>query len=1608
MGRVRIETSRPSSSSSSSSPPVVTTSTSITETVNGEHDFRISGYSLSKGIGIGKYVASDTFMVGGYSWAIYFYPDGKSLEDNASYVSLFIALASDGSDVRALFELTLIDQSGKERHKVHSHFGRALESGPYTLKYRGSMWGYKRFFRRSALETSEYLKDDCLQVHCCVGVVRSHTDGPKSYSIHVPPSDIGQHFGRLLESGKGTDVSFEVNGETFAAHKLVLAARSPVFSAQLFGPMKDQNNQPIKVEDVLAPVFKGLLHFIYWDKLPDMEELTGLNTKWASTSMYQHLLAAADRYGLERLLMLCESNLCEDVAINTVATTLALAEQHRCLQLKFMCLKFVALPENLRESCPDVLTDLLEHVARNNEHSLAKCTRLNTFILDGSDVNGRRSVPTSRAAENLTMPVTNTNLWDGVIEMTKYAQIQATDPSIWAAQLSASLMAAGVSVPSPEVAGLLVSHLCWANNVPIVWKFLEKAIALRLVPPMLVLALLSNSVIPSRKSQPAAYRLYLELLRRLIFSSTSEVNGPHYHKIMKSVDDALHLSQRFGILSSEPGIILVDFIFVMVWQLLDASLDDEGLLEIVPEKNFFSPIKSQEMNIDDHNIGAKKIDCNDRLYKSNTTIAVEIIGEFYRNKITSRILYLARRNMPIHWGNFVYNLRLLAAKSTSLRNSRNISPEALLKLTSDNSALVSHKFKTVSLQQFHAVMASGSLVSSAGPSHIASHSAIWLPIDLFFEDIMEGTVVATTSAAETLTSLLKAHQAITQASWQDAFLGLWIAALRLVQREEGAVEGPIPRLDTCLCVLLCITTLATVNIVDEEESALIEENEHGKMHMRSETKVFGNCRKSLVSSLQQLGDFEGLLTPPSYVTSLANQAAAKAMFFFSGLGVGSGYLDGVSLNDMPITCSGDLRHLIVEACIARHLLDTSAYLWPGYVKGHTNQLPRPISSQMPGWSSLMKGSPLTPPMVHALVSTPASSLAEIEKLYEIATDGSNAEKISAATILCRASLTRGWNIQEHTGFFIIKLLSPPVPQDYSGTESHLLASAPLLNVLLLGISFIDCIQIFSLHGLVPHLAGVLMPICEVFGSCSPTISWTLPAGEHLCPLAVFSNAFTLLLKLWRFDQPPFEHVGDITPVGSQLTPEFLLLARNSQLVSRGDSHEVQNKRKRLFRQCDLSSVGPVFLDSFPKLKLWYRQHQACIASTLSDLKPGTSVYQIFDALLNMMFRKKNRGAKSLTSSTSGSSNSSGSVTNDCTLHLKLPAWDILEAVPFALDAALTACAHGRLSPRELTTGLKGLADFLPASMVTIVSYLSAETTRGLWKPASMNGTDWPSPAANLSMVWLVGNLFSSDYCGTSSATLPLPLAALVSLTITYKVDRITEPLLNLAGPALNTLGACCPWPCMPIIVALWTQKAKRWTDFLVFSASQTVFHHNNDAVVQLLRVCFQSTLGLNSPSVITNSGGVGKQLFAITSIESDQLASLTGNLLGHGFGSHCSGGITPVAPGILYLRVRRSVRDLVFMTEEIVSLLIHSVKDILTTDLNKVDSGGMIGMLKGYALAYFTILSGSFAWGIDSASSASKKRPVILGAHLGFMAASALDGGRGGFAELEQRAKEVG
>ncbi|KAL3812709.1 hypothetical protein ACJIZ3_013977 [Penstemon smallii] len=343
--------------------PSFTKSTSKTVTVKGTHRFEIQGYSLTKGMGVGKCVSSDTFSVGGHLWQIQFYPDGylKVDESGQIYVSLYIKLVSKWEEeIRTCFEYVLLDQSGNKLHKGHKNF---------TIKEGSTLWGIQKFHKRTELEASQFIKDDCLTIQCTVGVMKTSMDIPKAFAQPLPLPDLGQIYEQLLESKEGSDVSFEVEGEMFYAHKLILSTRSPVFKAQFFGALKEENTHCIKIEEMQAPVLKALLRFIYCDVIPD------LDSNYATTIMRQHLLAAADRYGIERLKSLCELRLCENITINNVALTLALAEQHACFQLKSTCLEFLGLPtnleavmqtdgfKNLKENCPAVIDWLLKYVA---------------------------------------------------------------------------------------------------------------------------------------------------------------------------------------------------------------------------------------------------------------------------------------------------------------------------------------------------------------------------------------------------------------------------------------------------------------------------------------------------------------------------------------------------------------------------------------------------------------------------------------------------------------------------------------------------------------------------------------------------------------------------------------------------------------------------------------------------------------------------------------------------------------------------------------------------------------------------------------------------------------------------------------------------------------------------------------------------------------------------------------------------------------------------------------------------------------------------------------------------------------------------------------------
>ncbi|PUZ50652.1 hypothetical protein GQ55_6G075400 [Panicum hallii var. hallii] len=318
--------------SSSQGPVSTTASTCTAETARGRHTFVVAGYSLHRGLGFGKFIRSATFYVGGHGWSLRCYPDGHTgKESNQDFVCAYLELmaGTGAAEVRAVYDLRLVDQlTGESKVLFHPAAPRAFSGG--------ARW----FIRRTELEASTYLRGDRIVTECNVTVIVTKQEAEPQTPceiIQAPPSDLPVGFGKLLQTEEGADVAFKVQ-ETFRAHRVVLAARSPVFKAELYGPLRERNDGGvIPVEDVHPGAFRALLHFIYTDSLPAMDDLDGDENR----EIVKHLLVAADRYAMERMKLVCASILSRRLDVESVSTTLALTDRYSCGKLKDACIQYI-------------------------------------------------------------------------------------------------------------------------------------------------------------------------------------------------------------------------------------------------------------------------------------------------------------------------------------------------------------------------------------------------------------------------------------------------------------------------------------------------------------------------------------------------------------------------------------------------------------------------------------------------------------------------------------------------------------------------------------------------------------------------------------------------------------------------------------------------------------------------------------------------------------------------------------------------------------------------------------------------------------------------------------------------------------------------------------------------------------------------------------------------------------------------------------------------------------------------------------------------------------------------------------------------------------------
>ncbi|KAF7054305.1 hypothetical protein CFC21_062007 [Triticum aestivum] len=321
-----------------------TSSRCVVQTASATHDFVIANYSLIRYLPPGEAVSSGIFSVGGYEWTIMFYPGGTlyytdtqpgyapaCVKSPPGCASACVKICNGATGVPASFSLGFLNR-----------YGEALPATCATAVFRASpsdRSGFLDVGRTLDLASPWYLNDDCLTIRCVLAVIFEHTENTKiGPAALVPRPDLPSHLKCMLTDGKGTDVTFDVGGRSFPAHRCLLAARSPVFNAELFGPMREKDMKIIKINDMEPAIFELLIHFVYMDSLPNDGED-------CSTAVTQHLLVAADRYGLARLKQMCDAKLRASLNTETVAATLALAEQHHCPLLREACEAFKSSSE---------------------------------------------------------------------------------------------------------------------------------------------------------------------------------------------------------------------------------------------------------------------------------------------------------------------------------------------------------------------------------------------------------------------------------------------------------------------------------------------------------------------------------------------------------------------------------------------------------------------------------------------------------------------------------------------------------------------------------------------------------------------------------------------------------------------------------------------------------------------------------------------------------------------------------------------------------------------------------------------------------------------------------------------------------------------------------------------------------------------------------------------------------------------------------------------------------------------------------------------------------------------------------------------------------------
>jgi len=295
----------------------------------------------------------------GVKWRIKISPQGPrqtSSSWNLGYASFYVRLEESSVDQAAIvakFSITIFDETT----------GKQLSYAPKTSE----PYAFNLTDRHQQTLTIGSGIQECpvVSIHCKLEYEISNStfssilSEPTVMNDTNPRSSGMQDLGKLFPNHPSSDVCFvTTDGQEFKAHKLILAARSPVFAGMFNVQMKENLLDRVDIQGIESNIFEALLRFIYTDQV----DLVKVDAK--------DILAAADRYLIPLLKFRCEAFLSESLTIKNCTEMLSLADLYNAQQLKKKTTDFIRLHKtevrktegwkNLKQSCPDIAFDILE------------------------------------------------------------------------------------------------------------------------------------------------------------------------------------------------------------------------------------------------------------------------------------------------------------------------------------------------------------------------------------------------------------------------------------------------------------------------------------------------------------------------------------------------------------------------------------------------------------------------------------------------------------------------------------------------------------------------------------------------------------------------------------------------------------------------------------------------------------------------------------------------------------------------------------------------------------------------------------------------------------------------------------------------------------------------------------------------------------------------------------------------------------------------------------------------------------------------------------------------------------------------------------------------